>query len=349
MSTIERRSSPITSSIGRIRAIVPGLVLTASIAGVAFALRLLPGVGILSPLILSIFIGVLIHNVFGTPAFAKAGVTFSLKRVLRFAIILLGLQLTVTQLTEVGFVGLTIVIATMMATLAFTKWAGRMVGVDWKLAQLIAVGTSVCGASAVIAANTVTDASDEDVAYGIACVIVFGSIAMFVYPVFATLLHLSQQQFGLWAGSSIHEVAQVVAASYQGGQFAGELGTIAKLSRVIMLAPIVIVLGVFARRTMPSKDSRPVPPPWFVFGFIALIGLNSVIAIPPTVKGAVAQGTAFLLSLALAAMGLETDFAKLRLKGFRPLLLGGLAALFIAGCSLALIFAASLTLHWGQA
>jgi uncharacterized integral membrane protein (TIGR00698 family) len=317
----------------------PGLFLTAIIAGAAFALRQIPGVGTLSPMILAILLGIGFHNIVGTPSWAKAGVTFSLRRVLRAAIILLGLQLTITQVIEVGGRGLLIIALTLVATFAFTVWTGRLLGVERKLAQLIAAGTSICGASAVIATNTVTEAHDEDVAYAVACVTVFGSIAMFAYPLLPGLLHLDPHAFGLWSGASIHEIAQVVAAAFQDGQQAGEFGTIAKLSRVMLLAPMVIALGLIARRSsaVPAANAARAPMPWFVLGFIALVGVNSFVTISAEMKTIIIAVTTFMLSVALAAMGLETDISKLRAKGARPALLGALAFLFIAGFSLLLI------------
>ena len=248
-----------TPAAASVVAILPGLLLTSAIAAASFALRWIPGVAILSPMILSIVLGMAFHNVIGTPAAAKAGVTFSLRRVLRFAIILLGLQLTAAQVAEVGATGVAIIVATLVATFVFTKWFGRLIGVDRQLAELIAAGTSICGASAVIATNTVTGAPDEDVAYAVACVTVFGSVAMFVYPLLPGVLHLSQTGFGLWAGASIHEIAQVVAAAYQDGSRAGDFATIAKLSRVMMLAPVVIALGLIARRGAgePAAPAAP--------------------------------------------------------------------------------------------
>lgn len=320
-------------------AVLPGLLLTFAIAAAAFGLRLIPGVSILSPMILAILIGIAFHNVIGTPARARAGITFSLRRILRFAIILLGLQLTASQVAEVGATGVAVIMATLVATFVFTKWFGGLIGVDRKLAELIAAGTSICGASAVIATNTVTQGPDEDVTYAVASVTVFGSIAMFVYPLLPELLHLSPHAYGLWSGASIHEIAQVVAAAYQDGEQAGYFGTIAKLSRVILLAPLVITLGIIASRRMGlSKSTGKTPPlPWFVLGFIALIIVNSLITIPAAAKEFIVPATAFLLSVALAAMGLETDIAKLRRKGLRPLLLGLAASLFISAFSLILV------------
>jgi uncharacterized integral membrane protein (TIGR00698 family) len=210
-------------------------------------------------------------------------------------------------------------------------------GIDPKLAQLIGAGTSVCGASAVIATNTVTDANDEDVAYAVACVTVFGSIAMFAYPTLSTLLHLDPRAYGLWAGSSIHEIAQVVAAAFQEGRQAGEFGTIAKLSRVMLLAPLVIALGVAAARRNKGPSSARPPMPWFVLGFIAMIALNSLVTIPPEARSVIVSVTTFLLTMALAAMGLETDIGKLYAKGLRPLVVGATASIFISLLSLTLI------------
>lgn len=321
--------------------IMPGLLLTALITAAAFGLRELPDVGTFSPLILAIVLGMLFHNAIGTPARAREGVTFALRKVLRFAIILLGLQLTAAQIAEVGANGLAVIALTLIATFLFTTWAGRLLGVEKKLTQLIAAGTSICGASAVIATNTVTNAHDEDVAYAVACVTVFGSIAMFAYPLLPGLLHLDPRAFGLWSGASIHEIAQVVAAAYQDGQQAGEFGTIAKLSRVAMLAPMVIALGLIAarrnRKAGAAHATGRAPMPWFVLGFVAMVGLNSVVTIPPEMRSVIVTVTTILLSMALAAMGLETDIRKLRAKGLRPLMLGAAAFLFIAGFSLLLV------------
>lgn len=326
------------------KALLPGLGATAAVAAAGFALNRLPYIGIFSPLILSILLGILIRNTVGLPAVTKPGLTFSLRRVLRFAIILLGLQLTVAQVGEVGAIGVGVIALTLVSTFLFTTMFGRVLGVDPKLAQLIAAGTSICGASAVIAVDTVTNAADEDVAYAVACVTIFGSIAMFAYPALPALLHLAPTAYGLWAGASIHEIAQVVAAAFQHGQHAGEIATISKLTRVGLLAPVVLTLGFLAaRRTIKSNGAKDgatatkTPVPWFVFGFLALMAFNSVLPLHGELKQTIVIVTTFLLSVALAAMGLETDIRKLRAKGLRPLLLGLASFLFIATFSLGLV------------
>lgn len=319
----------------------PGLVLTAAIAGTGFALREIPGLRLFSPMILSIMTGIVFHNVIGTPVRAKTGVVFSVRRILRLAIVLLGLQLTAQEVVDVGGKGIAVIALTLVGTFLFTTWVGRLIGVDRKLTQLIAAGTSICGASAVIATNTVTQAHDEDVAYAVACVTVFGSVAMLAYPLLPAVLHLDPHAFGLWSGASIHEIAQVVAAAFQDGEQAGEFATIAKLSRVMMLAPTVIVLGLMASRRAGRhghvhSQAKPALP-WFVLGFVALVGVNSVVTIPHEARSVIVLATTFLLSMALAAMGLETDIAKLKAKGVAPFILGLSSFVFIAGFSLLLV------------
>ena len=339
-STLVSNADAITLQVRRAVSVVPGLLMSGIVATAAYGLRGLPGMAAFSPLILAILVGIAFHNLVGTPAIAKTGVAFSMRRVLRFGIILLGFQLTVSQIIEVGQSGFLIIAATLTVTFLFTVWMGRLLGVERKLAQLIAAGTSICGASAVIAANTVTNGDDEDVAYAVACVTIFGSIAMFAYPLLPTILNLDPHAYGLWSGASIHEIAQVVAAAFQYGKTAGEFGTIAKLSRVMLLAPVVIVLGwIASRKTTPhprTSSTRP-PMPWFLLGFMAVVGLNSLISIPADGRAGIAAVTTFLLSIALAAMGLETDIRKLTARGVRPALLGALAFLFIAGFSLTLV------------
>jgi uncharacterized integral membrane protein (TIGR00698 family) len=325
--------------------LLPGLFLTSTIATAAFELRNLSGITVLSPLIIAVVLGMVLHNTVGTPGTFKPGVVFSMRRILRLAIVLLGLQLSLAQVVTVGIVGVAIIAVTLASTFVFTVWLGRRLGIDRKLAELIGAGTSICGASAVIATNTVTRASDEDATYAVACITVFGSMSALLYPALAGLLQLTPHAFGLWAGASIHEIAQVVAAAFQNGADSGNFGTIAKLSRVMLLAPMILALSHYSAKRHQSvgaeRVEQPVPPmvpkPWFVAGFIAVMLFNSLDLIPHVEKIYLVQGTTYLLTVALAAIGLETDFRKLRAKGWKPLLVGAGSWLFISAFSLALI------------
>ena len=311
-------------------AIVPGVALAASIAAAAIAAQWFLDIDALSPLMLAMVLGILIRNTLGLPASAVGGVKFSLRRILRFAIVLLGFQLSLAQVAAIGVTGFGAVTLTLIASFVAIRMVGRMLGVDHALATLIAVGTSVCGASAVVAANTVVRGKDEDAAYAIACVTVFGSLSLVLFPYLAQWLDMGSAHYGLWVGASVHEVAQVTGAAFQGGPEAGQLGTVAKLTRVALLAPLILVLGALAARGGSDTSKAAAPLPWFVFGFIAAVAANSFLPIPAPLLDMTASGTTILLTIALAAMGLETDIRKLWEKGIRPFALGAFGWLFIS-------------------
>ena len=328
-----------TPRLGLLANLGPGLALTGGIGALAFVLRLIPGVSALSPMILAVLIGVVVHNFIGAPAATRQGAEFSLRRLLRISIVLLGLQITARQAADLGPGALAMIAAALVSTLGFTVLMGRALGVSRGLALLIGVGTSICGASAVIAAKAAIRGDDEDAAYAVACVTVFGTLAMFAYPLAQTFIHLTPRAYGLWAGASIHEIAQVVAAAFQDGEAAGQFGTIAKLTRVAMMAPVVIALSeITARLGFAGEGERTRPPfPWFLIGFLALSTFNSVVDIPHALAAPIGVVTTFLLSMAMAAMGLHTDLRRIRARGLRPLALALLASLFICLVSLLMV------------
>jgi uncharacterized integral membrane protein (TIGR00698 family) len=206
------------------------------------------------------------------------------------------------------------------------------------LTELIAAGTSICGASAVIAVNAVTDGSDEDVAYSVGTVTLFGTASMFLYPALVHVLHLTPSSFGLWAGASIHEVAQVVAAAFQDGKISGQIGTISKLSRVMLLAPVALALALrSASKTSTTFDIKQITIPWFVLGFVAMVGVSSLNIIPAHIRTTLITIDQFLLCVSLAAMGLETHFDKLKNLGAKPMILAACAWIFIAVVSYGLV------------
>lgn len=311
-------------------AILPGLALCMGIALAAMAVQGLTGLKALSPLMLAMVFGIAIRNSLGMNVRLVDGVKFSLRRILRCAIVLLGFQLSLDQLAAIGLTGFGAVAVTLIASFVAIKLVGRLLGVDDGLTALIAVGTSVCGASAVVAANTVVRGTDEDAAYAIACVTVFGSLSMVLFPHLAQWLAMSDTHYGLWVGASVHEVAQVTGAAFQNGQESGQLGTVAKLTRVALLAPLILVLGALAARHGGQDEKAAAPLPWFVFGFIAVVVINTFAPLPAPIREVTVSGTTIMLTIALAAMGLETDFRKLKEKGLRPLLLGAFGWLFIS-------------------
>lgn len=322
-----------------LRRYAPGLIATGALAALAMLAQRWIGVPYLSPMVLAMVAGIILRNALGFAPALGPGVSLSVKKVLRTGIVLMGFQLTLGQLEGIGLHGILIVAVVLTSTFIFTKTMARVLGVDRKLGELIAAGTSVCGASAVIAVNTVTRGEDEDVAYAIACVTVFGTLSMLIMPVLGGALALAPESYGLWVGATVHEVAQVMGAAFTHGDAAGQAGTIAKLSRVLMLAPLILSLGALAQRREGASGGRA-PMPWFVFGFIAVVILNSLTDVPLAATHALSHVTAFFLTMALAGMGLETHVAKLRKKGGRPLLLGAVAWIFVStlGLTLVLLF-----------
>ena len=324
---------------------IPGLVLAGLMTLLAEMLHTYRGFATFNPTILALLLGLGFNALIGTPENCRPGTGFAARTLLRLAIALLGLQLALGKLMELGWAGAVIVLAVVPATFLFTLGAGRLLGVPRELRALIAFGTSICGASAVMAGNTVVKGSEDEAAYGVACVTIFGTIAMLVYPLLPSLLHLDPHQFGLWAGASIHEIGQAVAAGYQNGAVSGEAATMAKLSRVLLLAPVVLTVGLaIASRTRREANAHQsgfgkVPMPYFILAFLGLAAINSLGFVPVAVQSQAPSVTTFLMTLALASMGLNTDAGKLLKRGWRPLLLGALASLFICGVSYGLIVA----------
>jgi uncharacterized integral membrane protein (TIGR00698 family) len=316
--------------------LLPGLMLAVAIAVAATLIRILPGLSIFSAMILAAIIGMVIRNLVGRSERLRPGIAFSMRLPLRAGIVLLGLQLTIWQLASIGVEAFAVVVGSLICTFAAMVFIGRLIKVDAALSYLLAAGTSICGAAAIVAANSVVQAKDRDVVYALGCITILGTVAMLLYPLLATALGLEPILFGLWAGASIHEVAQVVGASFQYGDVAGEAGTIAKLTRVLMLAPVVVLLPLMLARHRIQPGVKT-PTPWFVFGFAAMIVINSVLPIPAAVTAAAGQIAPLLLAIALAAMGLETDLRALNARGIRPLILAGLGTVFIAIFSLALL------------
>ena len=319
-------------------ALWPGLLLAGGIAIAAVGLGQWIGIDSLNPLLIAVLLGIGWRYVLGVPDFVRPGVQFAMKRVLRLAVILLGLRLSLTEVIAVGPAVLVIVATSTLSTFYLTNWLGRYLQVGRRLTQLIAAGTSVCGASAVIATNAVIDGSEEEMTYAISTITSFGTLAMLTYPLIANLFGLTPTVFGLWCGASVHEVAQVIATSFQQGSFSGELATVTKLSRVLLIIPIMLSLSWQKQRTgLKQKGNSTFPMPWFILFFSLLVIINSLGVIPAPLKTSVIGMNKVLLCMSLAAMGLETNLVRLTQLGAKPMYLAGLSWLFLAVTSLCLI------------
>lgn len=322
---------------GRYRSFAPGILLSVAVAAVAAALQQVPGMYFLSPLIIAAVLGMAWRSAVGVPDRAWVGIQFAAKGLLRAAIVLLGLQISLGHIIETGWVGFMVAGIAVVSTFFFTIWFGRLIGADSAMVELLAAGTAVCGASAIVATNTVTRARDEDVTYALGSITFFGTLAVLVYPVLLVLLDLSPGQYGLWVGASIHEVAQVVAAGFQGGSEAGHVATIVKLIRVLLLAPLLLLLAW--SKKAPGTDGRSAGRqgiPVFVLGFLAVVVANSMLGLPEEATKAAGFVTLAMLTISLAAIGLLTSVGNVLARGMKPLAVAAGSTLFIAAACLIL-------------
>ena len=319
-------------------AIIPGLLICLVIAITAFAIHGRPELKQFSPSIIAVVIGILIGNFIKLPAAANTGTAFSSKILVRIAVALLGIQISIAELVNFGALHISMTIFALASSFIFIKIIGKFIGVENKLTELIAAGTSICGAAAVLGVNTATNAEDEDVAYAIGMVTIFGTLSMLLYPFFGNLLQLGGNQFGIWSGISIHEVAQVVGAVSGKDAATIHIATITKLTRVLMLAPLVTLIQ-FRRGKSSSKNinGTKMPIPLFVIAFIIFIIIANVFTIPVGIKSEIGKLSSFLLTVALAGMGLHTKFSAIGKMGIKPLLLALLGTIFISLLGLGLI------------
>ncbi|ADO10221.1 Putative PSE family transporter yeiH [Pantoea vagans C9-1] len=313
----------------------PGLLLTAAIAGAASWLAQQPAIAAagLGSLTLAIMLGILVGNSIYMPLASRcdSGVVLAKQKLLRLGIILFGFRITLQQIADVGFSGILIDALTLSSTFLVTCLLGiRLLKLDRDTVWLIGAGSSICGAAAVLATEPVVKAAPSKVAVAIATVVLFGTLAIFIYPLLWPLAHhlfpgLSAAQFGVFTGSTIHEVAQVVAAGHSISPEAENSAVIAKMLRVMMLAPFLLCLSAVIRGKRNASQARqPVTFPWFALLFIAVALFNSLQLLPAAVVTTLNALAGLLLAMAMAALGLTTRFSALREAGVKPLLLGAL-------------------------
>ena len=263
-----------------------------------------------------------------------AGTSFAAKRVLQASIVLLGTAIPLSQVWRVGVTSLPLMIITMTVALGGAALLGRAFKVPPNARLLIGVGTGICGASAIAAVSAVVDVAEVEVAYAVGTIFLFNVIAVLSFPLIGHLLSLSQHSFGLWAGTSINDTSSVVAAAYTFGAAAGAYAVVVKLTRTLLIVPIVLFLDARRRR----RDTAPSARRWWTFvpGFIVLFLVASALSplVPSSWRHLVVQTATFLITVALAAIGLNTRFSAIRAAGIRPLLLGGLLWVGVATSAL---------------
>jgi uncharacterized integral membrane protein (TIGR00698 family) len=324
---------PLHARLQRYAGLWPGLALAATVAGAGmFAARLpaLQALG-LSALTLAIVSGIAVGNtVF--PAIAArsgAGVDFAKGMLLRTGIVLYGFRVTFQDIAGVGLEGVLIAVAMVGLVFGLAVLLGtRVFKLDRETAMLIGAGSAICGAAAVMATEPVVRGQAHKVSVAVATVVVFGTLGMFLYPWLYPHLGLGEHAFGVYAGSTIHEVAQVVVAGRAVGEVAGSAAVIEKMLRVMLLAPFLLLLSSRLSRGADKGNGKTgIVVPWFAVLFIAVAGFNSLRLLPAAAVDVLVQIDTVLLAMAMAALGLRTHVGAIRQAGIRPQLLA--SALFV--------------------
>lgn len=293
-----------------------------------------------SPLVVGIVCGMLYGNFLrGTmPADWGVGVNWTARRLLRIAVGFYGLNISIQQIAEVGMPGLVMSTVVVLTILCLgTLFGTKILKIDRDTAMLTAAGSAICGAAAVLAFESTLKAAPHKSAVAVATVVLFGTISMFLYPLAYQLgwLDLDPRAFGIFLGGTVHEVAQVVGASSNVGPETTEVATIVKMTRVALLVPLLIVLGIWLQRSASAKlapgEAKPkLPIPWFAIFFLIFALINSADIIPPDMLKTLRALDIFALTMAMTALGIETRFAQMRKAGPRVMVLAFVLFLMLA-------------------
>lgn len=308
--------------------LIKGLVLAAFITIASILLTQVLHSSI-SPLIFAIVLGLIVGNLRPqlTSGSWHAGLDFCKKRLLRIGVAFYGINITLQHIADVGTGALLVDVVMLSSTLFLGYWIGhKWFGLDAPTSLLVGAGSAICGAAAVLAAEPVVRAKPQQATIAVGTVVIFGTLAMFLYPLMYPLLGLSQEAMGIFTGATIHEVAQVVAAGDAINSTVAQTAVITKLTRVMMLAPVLVLLGHWLNRKQGADAVLP-PQPWFAYGFILVVVINSVLDLPPIWVDVVKHLDIWALTMAMAALGLSTHLSELKSVGWKPLVLG--AILFV--------------------
>ena len=302
------------------------LIVIPLLAIAAIALSQLPSLAALglSALPLAILLGIIFGNLFRPQLTLKDArvMAFCQQRLLRLGIVLFGFNLSLQQIVAVGWQAIVIDILIIVTVLSLGVWLGvRWFRMSKEAAVLTSVGSAICGAAAIMATESVVRGRERDVTVAVASVVLFGTLALFSYPLLYHWLDMDPAVFGIYIGSTVHEVAQAVAAGQTIGPEAMQTAVVTKLIRVMLLAPVVIFLGAVVFRKSDSGARRAVPVPWFVFGFILAAALNSWWLLPDMLLSTLKTVSQGALALAMASLGIKTQWATVRQAGIQPMFL----------------------------
>lgn len=292
----------------------------------------------ISPLIVGIILGMIFGNTFRkyTPSEWSSGIMFSAKKILRLAIILYGFRITFQQISAVGLQGLVADIFMLISTFLIGAFVGiRFLKMDEQSAFLASSGASICGAAAVLATEPVVKADTHKTAIAVATVVVFGTISMFLYPiVYRTgILNMLPHTMGIYIGATVHEVAQVVGAGTAISQETADVGVIVKMTRVMLLVPLLLVLSFYItskEKNTSTSILKQIHVPWFAVGFIVVSAFNSLHLLSKPIVDNIVFADTFLLTMAMTALGMETNIEKFKKAGGKSFVLALIMFIWLA-------------------
>lgn len=328
-----------------------GVAICFAVAALSVLLeKLIPG-ELLGASIIALFMGTIINSFFH-PSWIKPALKFTSKKILKFAIILLGASLSVNTIMSVGKMTFFVMIFTFAMCFGGGYFVRKIFGLNWKLGNLISAGTGICGGSAVAAIAPVIDADDKDVAFAMSSTFLFDMVMVAVYPILGRALGLTDIAYGIWAGTSVNDTASVVASGYAFSEIAGDFATMVKLTRTLAIIPTVLVFAYISTR-IKQKELKAANNgqkvnlvkiiPWFIGGFLLLAILNSVGAIPVAALGVIKGTSKFLMVTALAAIGLGTSLIDFKKAGLKPMFYGVTIDTLVTITALVVIWCMGLT------
>lgn len=319
---------------------LPGILIAAIIAIPAWLLgKSFPIIG--SP-VLGILFGMILAF-WKRPVIFEEGVKYTSKKLLQYSIILLGFDMNLFNVFKVGSQTLILMSFTLTAAFVTAFITSKLLKIEGNTATLIGVGTSICGGSAIAATAPVIHANDEEVAHSISTIFLFNVIAAFLFPFLGHVLNMSDYSFGMWTGTAVNDTSSVVAAGYTFSNEAGNLAVIVKLTRTLVIVPVTLVLALYTSRKIADGESGSSYNiakifPWFVLGFVAASVVNTFVPMPGT-DSFLAQVGKFVIVMAMASIGLNTNVVKLIKTGSKPILLGFICWVVLSLTSLGVQFA----------
>lgn len=324
----------------KILKLFPGILLSVAVAVLACLIEglieSLLSIHVIGSAVIAMFIGMILNTFLKKKKILSTGLKFTSKKILKLAIILLGLSLNINTILYVGKMSLVVMVFTLLTCFGGGYLIGKALGLNWKLSNLISAGTGICGGSAIAAIAPTIDADDNDVAYAMSATFLFDMAMIILFPIMGMALGMSDQAFGIWAGTAVNDTSSVVATGYAFSEGAGDFATMVKLTRTLAIIPTVITFAFIQLRLKrkealaSSLDGGELKAnfkitkifPWFILGFLAMSIVASIFTIPEAVVSGTKSTSKFLMVCALSAIGLNTSFSSMKKSGIRPMIHG---------------------------